>query len=133
MQRVLELRLRLLGTDHEDTIYALEQYSAVVFRRQAYEDAETLFRGLVKSTQNVLGPSHPRTLTARFRLAKSLLVQGMVDDAEACLNTALRDGKTALQSGRGQSDTVATGEAIEACEHLLGVLKDFKPGKPVDF
>jgi serine/threonine protein kinase len=81
-QRSVEIRQRVLGPEHLDTLKSVNSL-AIVFQQQGhYADAEKLYRQTLDVSRRVLGPEHPITLGTMNNLAALLDHQGHYAEAE---------------------------------------------------
>lgn len=82
----LDQRTELLGLEHEDTLQSLNTMGTFLFRRGRPEDireAEGVFRNVVTSRSDLLGPRHPLVANAQNNLAN--LLDDMDREEEAIL------------------------------------------------
>jgi tetratricopeptide (TPR) repeat protein len=86
----LERRRRLLGNDHADTLYIVNQLGDVVQMRERFADAESLFREAFVGFQRLFGDDHWQTAIARKQLGRALTGLGRYADAEELLLEANR-------------------------------------------
>ncbi len=109
LRRALEIRERVLGPEHPDTLTSMtnladllwrnaelraaERNRNTTFRRLAewcsplkgdFEDAAVLFRRALDASQRALGPEHPQTLASLHNLAVLLLSKGDAGTEELC-------------------------------------------------
>ncbi|XTI89188.1 Tetratricopeptide repeat-domain-containing protein [Cenococcum geophilum] len=68
-RHTLELKEKVLGREHPDTLSSMSKL-AVVFRNQGkYEEAEQVRRQALELKENVLGREHPDTPGSMYDLA----------------------------------------------------------------
>ena len=60
---VLEVRERVLGSDHSDTLISVAGLGVLQYRRGEQDAARTLLERALEGQENALGSEHPRTLT----------------------------------------------------------------------
>ena len=77
-----EVRMRVLGAAHPDTLSTSGALAVPVSHEVKYSDAERIERELVGVMKRVLGAEHPATLTSAGNLALSLSDQGKYAEAE---------------------------------------------------
>jgi tetratricopeptide (TPR) repeat protein len=80
---VVELRTRLLGTEHPDTLRSRGDLAAALDSEGNYAEAENQYRDLIKLDEKVFGSENPETLSSRNGLATSYADEGNYADAEA--------------------------------------------------
>ena len=94
--RVLEVRKRILGEDHPDTLRSMANL-AVTYSRQGREgEAEELLVRVVEIRKRVLGEEHPDTLTTMENLAVTYNKQGRQEEAEELEARVLKVRKSVL-------------------------------------
>jgi non-specific serine/threonine protein kinase/serine/threonine-protein kinase len=79
---VVEIRRRLLGPEHADTLSSASYLGWVIMKEGRYAEAEKSFRETLDISRRVLGPEHPDTLQLRNRLAGVLHREGRYAEAE---------------------------------------------------
>jgi tetratricopeptide (TPR) repeat protein len=121
-RRCLELRERVLGEDHEDTLRCINQLASVLRKQGKYVDAEVLLRRCLKLGERVLGEEHKDTLISIYMLACVLHEQGKYVDAEAFFRQCLKLRERVL--GKEHKDTLWS---IHSLGHVL-----YEQGKYVD-
>jgi tetratricopeptide (TPR) repeat protein len=82
LNRALEIRQRLLGPSHPQTLRAMDDRAWNVSRQGHYTEAEKLLREAVAGRRRVLGPEHPDTLNSMSNLAWAVGRQGHYAEAE---------------------------------------------------
>ena len=85
-ERALEIRERLLGTEHRDVAAAINSLAGIYTDRGEYVKAEPLYLRALAIREKALGKDHPDTATSLSNLAKLYLARGS------------RGGRTALQA-----------------------------------
>ena len=86
--RAVELRSRLLGPEHPETLEGLREQASVLLDagwkdRSRWEAATAIARRVLAGRRRVLGPAHPETLEVQSFLAYLLLRLGRLDEALA--------------------------------------------------
>ena len=99
--QALELRRRVLGDDHPDTITALEAYASVVGKRGSHDEAERLFRQALEQSRRVNGEDHLQSISLLNGYANMLTFTGKFAEAQALRNSA---GAGAAGPGRRSSN-----------------------------
>jgi hypothetical protein len=82
LREVLEVRRRVLGEEHPDTLTSSNNLGTSLSDQGMYADAERIHRQVLGVNRRVLGDEHPGTLTSANALAQSLSHQGKHADAE---------------------------------------------------
>jgi tetratricopeptide (TPR) repeat protein len=75
-ERVLEVRTRVLGAEHPDTLGAMNNLAMTLWGQGDYGGARQLQKRVLEARTRVLGAEHPDTLTAMNNLGETLRVQG---------------------------------------------------------
>ena len=70
-RRALELRGKVLGAEHPDTLASMNDLVLVLESQGKYEAAEEVHRRALELYKKVLGAEHPHTLTSTNNLAKN--------------------------------------------------------------
>ena len=87
--RALELRRRVLGQEHPDTLTSMSDLALLYDVRGYYEKAESLFTQALAIRRRRLGPEHPDTLTSMSYLASLYANQGINEKAEPLFSEVL--------------------------------------------
>jgi serine/threonine protein kinase len=77
-----QIRRRLLGADHPDTLNSMNNLASVLSSQGKYAEAEQMCRQVLEVQERVLGKEHPDTLAGMMNLANTLL-DGQGKAAEA--------------------------------------------------
>ena len=80
-EEALEIRRDLLGDDHPDTIFLLNNLATVYTYKERYEEAESLYRDVVDRLPRHADPADPRIATQMLNLASVLRTQKKFDEA----------------------------------------------------
>ncbi|KAF2873795.1 hypothetical protein BDV95DRAFT_605272 [Massariosphaeria phaeospora] len=79
----LKTRKKLLGQEHEDTLWSISLVGNVYNLRGRWEEAESLFVQVMEMSKSKLGADHPSTLTSMANLASTYRNQGRWEEAES--------------------------------------------------
>ncbi|KAB5581164.1 hypothetical protein GE09DRAFT_1256464 [Coniochaeta sp. 2T2.1] len=82
-RQTLELRQKVLGAEHPDTLASMNNLAHVLYSLGKYGEAEAMHRQTLELTEKVLGAEHPSTLTSMMNLANVLGSLGKYKEAEA--------------------------------------------------
>jgi tetratricopeptide (TPR) repeat protein/transcriptional regulator with XRE-family HTH domain len=89
LERALEIRGRVLGTDHADTAQSFNDLGELRWTRGELSAAKILFERALAIRERVLGPEHPQTAVSLNNLAVVLWHQGEFAAARALHDRAL--------------------------------------------
>jgi eukaryotic-like serine/threonine-protein kinase len=81
-EKSLELRRRVLGPQHPDTLGAMNELGHTLRVEGQLTEAEKLLRQTLESDRRVLGPENPETLLCMNELANTLRDQGRLAESE---------------------------------------------------
>jgi tetratricopeptide (TPR) repeat protein len=88
--KVLEIRRRVWGEEHPDTLHSMYGL-AQLYREQArYGEAEPLYAKILEGRRRVLGPQHPDTTDVMASLGELRLKQGRYNEADPLLAEAVK-------------------------------------------
>ncbi len=79
LNRTIDIRRRVLGANHLDTLKSMERLALTLYRRGKYADAEALVRETLDAARRLFGTDHPTTLAAQTVFGVILLAQGKRD------------------------------------------------------
>lgn len=96
LERSLEIRRRILGSDHPDTVRSLWRFATLEARRQDYESAETHYQETIEIQRRVLGAEHPDRLEAMQDLGWLISVRGRHQQGEKLVAEALASERRIL-------------------------------------
>ena len=82
LQQAVEIRQRVLGPEHPDTLKSMHDLAIVLWNEGHYAEAEKLDRETLDIRRRVLGPEHPDTLNSMDTLAVVLDEEGHYAEAE---------------------------------------------------
>jgi non-specific serine/threonine protein kinase/serine/threonine-protein kinase len=83
LERALDLRRRLLGETHPDTLLSMNDLAGALERQGKFASAEELYAKTLEIRRRSLGTEHPDTLTAMSALGTVYAEQGKHGSAEA--------------------------------------------------
>jgi eukaryotic-like serine/threonine-protein kinase len=83
LERALDLRRRVLGPEHPDTLKSMNSLAVVYWYGGKYPQAEDLHRQTLEIKRRVLGPEHPDTLMSMNNLGVVYDDEGKYAQAEA--------------------------------------------------
>lgn len=109
-ERALEIRRRVLGPKHVDTLKSASLLAFDLDKEAHYADAEKLERETLEIQARVLGLEHPDTLATRYNLALTLRKEGRQVEAEKLNRETLDIRRRVL--GPENLDTVASMETV---------------------
>lgn len=89
-RQVIDLRTRILGTEHPDTLTTRHRLIYVLDQEEKHTDAEAEARQVVALRERILGLEHPDTLLSRYNLASALYHGAKYPEAEAIYREVLR-------------------------------------------
>jgi eukaryotic-like serine/threonine-protein kinase len=81
-QQSMEIRQRVLGPEHPDTLTSMNDLATDLDDSGHYAEAEKLEREALDISRRVLGPEHPDTLMLMSNLANTLWQEGHYPEAE---------------------------------------------------
>jgi len=103
-EAALDLRRRVLGPEHPDTLRSMNNLALVYADEGKYAQAETLHSQALEIERRVLGPEHPNTLMSMHNLALVYMREGKYAQAETLYGQTLEIERRVL--GPEHRDTV---------------------------
>ena len=88
-RQTLELKEKMLGREHPDTLGSMNNLALVLDSRGKYEEAEHMHRQTLELREKAQGKEHPRILDSIDNLAVVLYRQGKYEEAEQMHRQAL--------------------------------------------
>jgi eukaryotic-like serine/threonine-protein kinase len=82
LERSVEIRQRVLGPEHRETLSSRYDLAGTLWREGRYSESEKLSRETVETSRRVLGPEHPDTLLSMTVLVLDLDDSGRPSEAE---------------------------------------------------
>ncbi len=89
LARALEIRTRILGMGHPDTLKSMNNLGTTFDEEGRYAEAEKFHRQVLDIRRRTLGPDHADTLASMNNLANSLGEQGHYAEAEKLMRQAI--------------------------------------------
>ena len=106
IERALDLRRRLLGEQHPDTLSIMNDLADLYQKQGKYAKAEPLFAQVLQARHRLLGDEHPDTLRSMSNLAYVYMDQGKYGLAEPLYAKALQFQRRVL--GNDDPSTLIT-------------------------
>jgi len=122
LEKALEIRKRVLGDDHPDTLRSMNNLAFLYMRQGRYAEAEPIFRKALASQRRVLGDDHPDTLLSMNNLAWQYYRQGRFAEAEPLYLEALEKRRRVL--GDDHPDTLMSMSDLGTLYSAQGRLDD---------
>jgi predicted Ser/Thr protein kinase len=94
--KALQIRRRVLGPDHADTLEAMEMLSVALGTMGKLNEAEAVERQILGIRLRVLGDEHPDTLASMFNLTFTLWKQGKLDEVERMARRCFQTQRRAM-------------------------------------
>ena len=88
-RRVIELRARILGPEHPDTLASRNRLIYALNEEEKHTEAVAEARQVVTLREKILGFEHPDTLLSRYNLASALYHEGKFGPAETLYRAVL--------------------------------------------
>ena len=105
LHQALEIREKVLGSEHLDTATSLNDLALLYHAQGKYEQAEPLYLHALQVRKLLLGLEHPETATVLYNLAVLFHAQGKYKQAESFYQQALQIREEIL--GPEHSDTAS--------------------------
>jgi serine/threonine protein kinase len=103
LDRSVEIRRRVLGPDHPDTLLSMDDLGTDLDALGDYAEAEKLERETLEISRRVLGPEHPDTLKSMTNLAIVLSREGRNAEAEKLERETLEISRRVLGAEHPQT------------------------------
>jgi eukaryotic-like serine/threonine-protein kinase len=120
LSRGIEIRTRMLGPEHPDTLKAKERMSPLFAEQGRFAEGEKFDRELLASQRRVLGPNHRETLATQSELFWILDWLGRSQEGEKLGRATLEEQQRAL--GTEDPDTLLSmrrlGSVLESVDRL---------------
>jgi tetratricopeptide (TPR) repeat protein len=88
-QRALQVRQRLLGETHPETLASMDDVAAVLERQGKFAEAEDVFAKVLAIRRKTMGEQAPETLTSMFNVAGTMSDRGELAEADALYSEIL--------------------------------------------
>ncbi len=118
LERAVDIRRRLLGEQHKDTLESLNWLANVLQEQGKYPQAEALRANILAVQRRVLGDQHKETLASMNSLASVYRSEGKYTQAEALAASTLETQRRLL--GEKDPDTLSTTINLAQIEENLG-------------
>jgi len=122
LTRVVQIRGRVLGVKHPQTLSSMDTLGWVLNRSGHYPEAEKLQRQTVDLRREVLGAEQPDTLRSMTNLANTLALQGHYAESEKLQRETLKSQGRVL--GPEHPDTLSSMSYLGSTLYRSGHLKD---------
>ncbi len=104
LQQTVDLQREVLGSEHHDTLQGMRLLAELLLERGAQDpsqlpEARKQWQAIWESTARTLGPEHPETLTAKYRLACTLHKMGEYESAARLMAEVLAAESRILGAG----------------------------------
>jgi tetratricopeptide (TPR) repeat protein len=120
--KAMKARKRVLGQEHEDTLWSAALIGLAYKLGGRWDDAEKLFVQVMETRKKRLGADHPSTLTSMANLASTYRNQGRWDAAEELEVQVMETSKKRL--GADHPNTLASMNNLAFTLKLLGQDKE---------
>jgi serine/threonine protein kinase/Flp pilus assembly protein TadD len=120
--RARELRDRILGPEHTDTLQATQNLAVVYFHQGKLDEAQKLTEQTLDSRRRLLGAAHKDTLKSMTYLAVILHDRGKREEAQKLLEEALTLQKHVL--GAEHNTTLASMDELASMLYAQGKRKE---------
>ncbi|GFR42031.1 hypothetical protein Agub_g2848 [Astrephomene gubernaculifera] len=124
-QQALELRTKVLGAEHPDTISSINNLARCINAQGKYSEAEPMFRRALELHTKVLGEEHPDTISSISNLASCINAQGNYSEAEPMYRQALELHTKVL--GAEHPDTISSINNLARCINAQGKYSEAEP------
>jgi tetratricopeptide (TPR) repeat protein len=125
LERTLDLRRRVLGENHPDTLGTMGGLAELYLNQGRYEDAERTFSKVLESRRRVLGGDHADTVRAMNNLAMLYLNQGKYAQSEPLFTKVVEAQRRTL--GEEHPDTLTGISNLGLLYLLQGKNADAEP------
>ncbi|HEY7391545.1 MAG TPA: serine/threonine-protein kinase [Bryobacteraceae bacterium] len=125
VERALDLRHRLLGDAHRDTLTSMHRLGVVHWYQGKYTAAEPLLTKVLEVRRRVLGEQHPDTASSMNDLALVQWYRGEYVSAEPLFTKALAVRRSLL--GQDHPDTLSTMNDLAGLYVQMGKYAEAEP------
>ncbi|MFO0874019.1 MAG: serine/threonine-protein kinase [Phycisphaerales bacterium] len=106
LKQALEIRRRVLGDDHPDTIVSIGDMGTLLQAQRKLAEAELYDRDALERHRRVLGDEHPGTLTSINNMGLLLRAQGKLAESDPYLREAMEKRRRVL--GEDHPNTISS-------------------------
>lgn len=96
LNKALQIKEKLLGAEHLDTVSSLISLAGVLYSQCQYSEAESLYLRVLQVQEKILGEEHPDTAQTQIGLANVYVEQVKLSEAESLFLKALQIYEQAL-------------------------------------
>ncbi|KAK2468823.1 hypothetical protein H9L39_19585 [Fusarium oxysporum f. sp. albedinis] len=121
-QQIMELRRKLLGDEHPDTLTSMNGLSDILVCLGKFQEAEKIYQSTLELRKKVLGDEHPDTLMSMNGLADALLCLEKFQEAEKIYQSTLELRKKVL--GDEHPDTLTSMNGLSDTLVCLGKFQE---------
>src|SRR5579862_1180890 len=118
LQRAADIRKRVLGAEHPDTLTSLHELAVLYNYQGRYAPAETLFKQVLEDRRRILGRYHKDTLAVMSDLGLAIAYQGDDVRAEAIFASVLQANRRVL--GEHHPNTLSVMDNLASVDMRLG-------------
>jgi tetratricopeptide (TPR) repeat protein len=118
IKEALEAHRQAVGTDHPDTLRALNNYAAILWKLGRTVESVPLYLEAMEGRRRIMGPEHRETLIAMHNCAMVLTKAGRAKDAEPLVRELLLTRRRLL--GSNHPDTISAQVNFAAILERLG-------------
>jgi tetratricopeptide (TPR) repeat protein len=94
--QTLEIRRRVLGPEHPDTLISINNLANVYWSQGNFTQAESLYSEAMETQRRILGPEHPDTLLSMGNLASTYAEEHKYAQAEPLFTQTLEISRRVL-------------------------------------
>ncbi|RDW93378.1 uncharacterized protein DSM5745_00700 [Aspergillus mulundensis] len=123
--KILELRRQKLGTNHQETLDALESLAMAYHEQKKYEEAGQASKELVRARKEALGDMHPDTMNALQSLSEIYAKEKKFKEAEEVATELV--GLRRASSGSQNQDMI---HALHILAEVYCQEKKFREAEP---
>lgn len=121
----LEIRRRLLGDDHVDTLISINHMGTLLRDQGKLSEAEAYYREALEKCRSVLGDEHEETIASISNMGNLLMQQDKLAEAEPLLRDALEKHRRVL--GDEHPHTLITISSLGGLLRAQGRLSEAEP------
>jgi serine/threonine-protein kinase len=125
LERALEIRRRVLGDEHRDTLASISDMGELLSREGKLGEAERYQREALEERRRTLGGDDQDTLTSINNMGTLFRDQGKLDEAEPYLREALEGRRRVL--GNDHTDTMTSISNLSSLLRDRGKLEEAEP------